>query len=450
VAEFKKVLIANRGVVATRIARALRAEGIPWVAVYSEADANLAYVHEADEAYCIGPSPAAESYLDASALMGAAKTSGCDAVHPGWGFLSENTQFALAIEEAGICFIGPHASHIDAMGDKLASKRRMAAAGVPVLPASGPLGPSPDLTVLQREIGFPMLVKAAAGGGGIGIQRVHHAERLSAAIDNTRKLSQRTFSDATVYLERYLETPRHIEFQIVGDGRGHAQHLFERDCSIQRRHQKVIEEAPAARIDRTSCTAMANTLTEVMAQWNYNSLGTVEMLLDSDGEFYFLEVNTRLQVEHGVTEAVTGLDLVRMQLRLAAGASLEDSCPATVTRDGHAIELRIYAEDPRRFLPSPGQLTTFQMPMGTGIRVETHLSEGDLITPYYDPLLALLVVHGSDRTDAIRRALLALQSTIIEGPKTNIPFLRHALESEEFVSSQHHTTTAEHLSKSVA
>jgi acetyl-CoA carboxylase biotin carboxylase subunit len=410
----------------------------------------MAYVREADAAYCIGPPPARDSYLNVDALLDAVRRSGCDAVHPGWGFLSENAAFARAVEESGVRFIGPRATDITDMGDKVVARRKMAAAGVPVLPASGPLSELPDLTALGSEIGYPMLVKAAAGGGGIGMQRVLGAETLVAAIEKTRQLSDRAFGDATVYLERLLEAPRHVEFQMVGDGSGRVQHLFERDCSIQRRHQKVIEEAPAPGIDHSAAAAMAEQLATVLGGWDYHSLGTVEMLMDRDGRFYFLEMNTRLQVEHGVTEAVTGLDLVRMQLQIAGGATLEQACPSAVTRSGHAIELRIYAEDPRRFFPSAGRLTAFSMPQGSGIHVETHLSEGDLITPHYDPMLALLVVHGCDRADAIHRALAALEDVVIEGPKSNVPFLRHVLATEEFIECQHHTTSAEQLSQSVA
>jgi len=447
---FKKVLVANRGVVAARVARTLNKEGIPWVAVYSEADADMAYVKEAHESFCIGPPPARQSYLETDTLLDVMQKSGCDAVHPGYGFLSENAAFAQSVEASGACFIGPRSADISEMGDKVIARRKMEAAGIPVLPATEPLDQGADLSDHIKKIGFPMLVKATAGGGGIGMQRVENADTLEAFVEKTRKLSERAFGDGTVYLERLLDISRHVEFQMIGDGMGNVRPLFERDCSIQRRHQKIIEEAPAPKIDRVKCDALAEHLASVLGAWNYKSLGTVEMLMDQGSNFYFLEMNTRLQVEHGVTEAVTELDLVSMQLQVAAGKTLNEVYPHEATRSGHAIELRIYAEDPVRFFPSTGQLTKFQLPQSTNVRVDTHLTEGDVITPHYDPMLALVIVKGENRREAISNALAALSEFTVEGPKTNIPFLRHVLASEEFSECRHHTTIAETMSKTAA
>jgi acetyl-CoA carboxylase biotin carboxylase subunit len=448
---FDKVLVANRGVVTARVARTLKRMGIKWVAVYSEAEAELAYVSDADEAYCIGPAAARESYLNYDALLDAIRRSGCDAVHPGYGFLSEDPAFARQVEEAGARFIGPRPEHIEAMGNKVRAREHMEVSGVPVLRASGPVPENhTDFAGHMEHIGFPMMVKAAAGGGGIGMERVQDGGALAAAVEKTRQLSSRVFGDGTVYLERYLEEPRHVEFQMIGDQQGRVRAVYERDCSIQRRHQKVIEETPAPEVDRAACDAMAERLVQTLAGWGYESLGTVEMLMDGEGGFSFLEMNTRLQVEHSVTEAVTGLDLVEQQIAVAAGKQMNEACPADIPRDGHAIELRIYAEDPVRFLPSTGQLTTFRPPEMDGIRVETAIGEGNAVTPHYDPMLALVIARGSDRLDAMKRAHAALDAFAVEGVKTNIPFLRHVLASEEFRESRHHTTIGERLSKSVA
>ncbi len=448
---FKKVLIANRGVVAVRVARTLRKLGVSWVAVYSKADADLPYVKEADEAYLLGPAPARESYLKVDALIDVIRKSGCDAVHPGYGFLSEDPEFARKVSEAGAVFIGPGAKHIEAMGHKVRAREHMAKANIPVLPASLaiPEGQT-DYAEQLSAIRMPMLVKAAAGGGGIGMQRVYDENALISAIDKTRQLSARAFGDGTVYLERYIEEPRHIEFQMVGDGHGNVRNIFERDCSIQRRHQKVVEESPAPALDREECMNMAELLVNALKDWNYDSLGTVEMLLDRDGNYYFLETNTRLQVEHGVTEAVTGLDLVEVQVRIAAGETLDEILPPRIEQQGHAIEMRIYAEDPVRFFPSVGGLSRFDVPDVDGVHTETHLVEGATVTPNYDPMLALVIAKGADRSDALKRAYDALANFKIEGVKTNIPFLMKLLTSEVFREVRHHTTLAEEMSKSVA
>jgi acetyl-CoA carboxylase biotin carboxylase subunit len=448
---FRKVVIANRGLVASRIIRTLRRLGVAAVAVYSEADAGLPYVAEADEAYAIGPAPTRQSYLNADAIIAVACQSGADAVHPGYGFLSENAAFAATVEAAGVRFIGPSVAHIAAMGNKIAARARMAEAGVPVLPASPPVGDDENsLITAARAMGFPLLVKAAAGGGGIGMQKVTDADGLVGAVKKTRDLSGRAFGDGSVYLERFLTEPRHIEFQMVGDGSGIVRPLFERDCSIQRRHQKVVEETPAVNLDAAAGDAMARELSRVLGGWGYASLGTVEMLMDRSGRFYFLEMNTRLQVEHAVTEEVTGLDLVALQVRIAAGERLDQVLPARVERRGHAIEARVYAEDPVRFLPSPGRLTAFRPPRLAGVRVEMAVAEGSDVTPYYDPMLALVVAHGRDRDHAIAMLDEALACFAITGVKHNIPFLRRLLASERFRSSQHHTTLAEEIARSAA
>jgi acetyl-CoA carboxylase, biotin carboxylase subunit len=448
---FKKVLIANRGVVAVRVARTLRKMGIAWVAVYSDADKDLPYVQEADEAYAIGPAPARESYLKVDKLIEVIKESGCDSVHPGYGFLSEDPGFAEKVTQAGATFIGPSPKHIEAMGHKVRAREHMNNAGIPVLPASLAIPEGQiDYADHLKNIRLPMLVKAAAGGGGIGMQRVYDEKSLIGAIEKTRQLSARAFGDGTVYLERYIEEPRHIEFQMVGDQHGNVRNVFERDCSIQRRHQKVVEESPAPALDRNKCREMAGLLVAALKNWKYDSLGTVEMLLDRDGNYYFLETNTRLQVEHGVTEAVTGLDLVEVQIRIAAGESLDQILPDTVEQTGHAVEMRIYAEDPVRFFPSVGTLSRFDVPNVEGVRTETHLVAGAAVTPNYDPMLALVIAKGADRTEALQRAQAALDGFAIEGVKTNIPFLSRLLGSEVFREVRHHTTLAEEFSKSVA
>ncbi len=448
---FRKVLIANRGVVATRIARTLESMGIEWVAVHSKVDEDLPYVRGANEAYCLGAATPRESYLNYDAILSAIKRSQCDAVHPGYGFLSEDPNFARLVTDSGVRLIGPRPLDVETMGNKIRARDRMEGAGIPVLRASKRVPEDVEnLKEYAEHVGFPMLVKAAAGGGGIGMQRVSDESKLSIAVEKTRQLSARAFGDGTVYLEQYLEEPRHIEFQMVGDGRGGVRPIYERDCSIQRRHQKVIEETPAPKIDRKACDAMGERLADVLSDWNYESLGTVEMLMGRDGSFYFLEMNTRLQVEHGITEAVTGLDLVEMQIAVAAGKDLADTCPPKIIRKGHAIELRIYAEDPVRFFPSAGKLIKFQPPKMTNVRVETPFAEGCLITPYYDPTLALVIVHGSDRLGAIKLAREALNAFSIEGVKTNIPFLHLVLSSDEFHGCRYHTTIGEQLSKKVA
>lgn len=447
---FNKVLIANRGVVAVRVGRTLRKMGIPYVVVYSEADAGHRYVKEADEAYAVGPAPARESYLNRELIIRTARDAGCDAIHPGYGFMAEDSVFAQMVHDADIRFIGPSAQHIEDMGNKVTARTLMSGAGVPVLPASGPVPEGvADFSKYIDSIGLPMLIKAAAGGGGIGMQRIFDAPQLANAVEKTRALSARAFGDGTVYLERYLQEPRHIEFQMIGDGQGNVRSIFERDCSIQRRHQKVIEEAPAPSVKSDIIDEMSAKLVRALADWNYDSLGTVEMLMDREDNLYFLETNTRLQVEHGVTEAVTGLDLVEAQLRIAAGQTLDAVLPDQLSTNGHAIELRIYAEDPVRFFPSPGTLNVFQVPDMPGVMTETHLEAGGQVTPYYDPMLALLIAKGETRDDAIAKAIAALSEFAVEGVKTNIPFLINMLDADVFRQVRHHTTLAEEFSKTV-
>lgn len=444
---FGKVLIANRGVAAMRLSRTLRRLGIPYVAVFSEADKEMPYVTEADSAYCLGGNSARESYLNAGGLLKVMEVSGADALHPGYGFLAENAEFADRISAAGYTFIGPDPAHIALMGDKVRARAQMGELGIPLLPASGPLTATEDADVLQaaRQVGFPLLVKPVAGGGGIGMRRVPAGGDVLAQVRAARRVATRAFGDDRLYLERHLERPRHIEFQIAGDG-ARVAGIFERDCSLQRRHQKVIEESPAPFIAPDACRRTEDRLGEALSQLRYRSLGTVEMLMDGAGDFYFLEMNTRLQVEHRVTEAVTGLDLVEMQLRLAAGAELSAILDETgPIRSGHAIEARIYAEDPERLLPSVGTVDTLALPEGPDVTVDTWLWRGAAVTPFYDPMLAVVVVHAPDRGRAVGRLKEVLSQTVIGGVKTNIPFLLRLLDAPEVEAGRYHTHFAEAL-----
>jgi acetyl-CoA carboxylase biotin carboxylase subunit len=434
---FSKVLIANRGAVAARIQRAVHALGGRTVVVHSEADAGLPYVAAADEAYCIGPPPALQSYLDIAAVMDAVKKSGADAVHPGYGFLSEKAAFAHAVAASGATFIGPDAKWLEALGHKTRARELMSSRGMPVAPSSDVLIGDLAARVAQaRAIGFPLLVKPAGGGGGIGMIAVKNEAELGPALERAAALAQKSFACDDVYVERLLEKPRHVEFQIIADRHGNAMHLYERDCSVQRRHQKVIEEAGAPSIPRDALDALAERAASILGTLGYDSIGTVETLHDPDAGFSFLEVNTRLQVEHGVTEEVTGIDIVQTQIRLAAGERLAQVIPSRPALTGHALQVRIYAEDPVRFFPSPGTLTTFEFPQGPGIRVETGYAQGAKVTPHYDPLIAKLIVRGTDRADAIARAQDALSRTRIEGLKTNIPFAEKVLRFEAFRNGQ--------------
>ncbi len=416
-----KVVIANRGEIALRILRACRELGIKTVAVHSEADRSLKHVLLADESVCIGPAPSVDSYLNIPVLIAAAEVTDAVAIHPGYGFLSENADFAEQVEKSGYIFIGPRADTIRTMGDKVAAIRAMKEAGVPCVPGSdGPLGDDDETNIkMARSIGYPIIIKAAAGGGGRGMRVVHAEANLLNAIALTRTEAQAAFGDGTVYMEKFLEKPRHVEFQVLADGEGNAIHLGERDCSMQRRHQKVVEEAPAPGITLERRLEMGERCAEACRRIKYRGAGTFEFLYEND-EFYFIEMNTRVQVEHPVTEMVTGVDIVKEQLRIAAGEGLgyrqED-----ITWTGHAVECRINAEDPENFLPSPGPIAQYHAPGGPGIRVDTHIYNGYNVPPYYDSMIAKLIAHGDSRESALARMRGALAEIVIDGIKTNIP-----------------------------
>jgi len=440
---FKKVLVANRGAVAARVIRALRQMDVASVAVYSEADSGLPYLAEADEAHAIGPSEPQQSYLHQAQLIQVMRDTGCDAVHPGYGFLSENHGFAAAVESAGATFIGPSPRWIEAMGHKTRARELMARHGMPMAPSTGVLAQMDDDALAQaRAIGFPVLVKPAGGGGGIGMLPARDEAELVRAFAQATSVAIRSFGSADLYLERLVERPRHIEFQILADRHGKACHVFERDCSVQRRHQKVIEESPAPGLPRAEVDAMAARIAGLLGGMGYDVIGTVEMLYTAELGFMFLEMNTRLQVEHAVTEEVCGIDLVQAQIRLAAGEPLDAVVPQHVTPHGHAIEARIYAEDPVRFFPSPGLLERFALPTGEGLRVETGYAAGARVTPYYDPMIAKLIAHAEDRPAAIARLQQALEATDIAGVKTNIPFLLRVLRNADFAAGRVHTGLA--------
>ena len=437
---FNKVMVANRGAVAARVLRALRSLGVKSVAVYSEADQDLPYLTQADETYCLGPASPRESYLNQEALIKILLESGADGVHPGYGFLAENAEFANRVNETGATFIGPSPRWIDAMGHKTRARTLMASNGLSMGASSELLSGELDEALRAAEaIGYPVIVKPAAGGGGIGMIAAHNADQLAKALESAISLSKRSFGSAEIYLEKLMIKPRHIEFQLLADRDGNVRHLFERDCSIQRRHQKVIEESPAPQLPRQMLNKAGDDIAAVMNKLKYDNIGTAETLYAGGSDFAFLEMNTRLQVEHAVTEEITGIDIVCAQIRLAAGESLSSVLPEKISISGHAIEARIYAEDPVKFFPSPGPLKTLVFPKGEGIRVETGYAQGSLITPYYDPLIAKLIVHAPDRTLAINKLIDALDQTDIQGVKHNIPFLRLVLDSEEFRAGNIHT-----------
>jgi acetyl-CoA carboxylase biotin carboxylase subunit len=438
-----RVLIANRGAVAARIIRAVHALGLHAIAVHSEADAGLPYLAAADEAHPIGPPPPRASYLDQDRLLAVARASGADAIHPGYGFLAENAGFARRVIEAGMVFIGPSPSLIEAMGEKTGARALMQASDLPVAPGSGVLADADAAVLAAAEIGYPVLVKPAAGGGGIGMLTATDEAGLRRAVERAGTMAARSFGDGAIYLEKLIERPRHIEFQLLGDRHGALVHLFERDCSVQRRHQKVIEEAPAPGLGRGVLDGLATRIADGIAALGYDSLGTVEILLSADGDFSFLEMNTRLQVEHAVTEMVTGIDLVAAQIRVADGAALADIVRADVALDGHAIEARVYAEDPVTFYPSPGTLRRFARPAARAdLRIETGYAEGCVVTPFYDPLLAKVIAHAPTRTEAIAALSDALDRFAIEGVKSNIPFLQRMLADPAFVEGDVHTGLA--------
>ena len=435
--KLNRLLVANRGEIACRVLRSAKALGLQTVAVHSEIDATSLHVALADAAVAIGGNKPADSYLRVAAILEAARQSGADAIHPGYGFLAENAAFAQAVQNAGLIWVGPDAKTIEDMGDKERARLLARAAGVPVLPGSPRFAPD-DLEGLEEaaaDVGFPLLVKASAGGGGIGMRLVPAPEVLRATVEATQGMAARAFGDGTVFLERYVAHARHVEVQVFGFGDGHAVHCYERECSVQRRFQKIVEESPSPGLAEATRAAMLTAALALVKQERYRSAGTIEFVLDDDtGDFYFLEMNTRIQVEHPVTEARTGLDLVALQLRLAGGEHLS----AMITQDdivgnGHAIECRICAENPaKNFLPSPGRITRLVWPEGDGVRVDTGVRAGDSVTPYYDPMVAKLIVHAADRPTAIARMLAALDATVVEGLATNLAFLRRVVDHPAF------------------
>jgi acetyl-CoA carboxylase biotin carboxylase subunit len=437
---FNKVLVANRGAVAARVLRALNAMDIHSVAVYSEADAGAPYLALASETYAIGPAPARESYLDQDKILGVMQRSHADGLHPGYGFLSENAQFAQRVIDIGERFIGPSPKWIDAMGHKTRARELAARYGMPMSQGSDVLPADPDaILAAARAIGFPVLVKPAGGGGGIGMLPARDESELLQVVERSRSMATRGFGNAEVYLERLLERPRHIEFQVLGDQHGNAVHLFERDCSTQRRNQKVIEEAAAPALSREEAIAVADRIAGIIRKMGYDNIGTVEMLRGADGSFNFLEMNTRLQVEHGVTEEVTGVDLVQAQIRSAAGLRLGDILPQKIELRGHAIQARVYAEDPKNFFPSPGKLTVFRPPEIDGVRVDTGFEEGRDVTPHYDPMIAKVIARAATREAAIDKLIEALEAFEIQGLKNNIPAVVAILRSEPFRAGEVHT-----------
>ena len=438
-----KLLVANRGEIACRIMRSARDLGWKTVAIHSDPDAQALHVSLADESVAIGGSRAADSYLIGQKIIQACRQTGATVVHPGYGFLAESAEFAREVASAGLTFVGPHADTIEQMGDKARARDAAIYAGVPVLPGSSrfALGDLDGVTFSAQKIGYPLLVKATAGGGGIGMRRVDRAEDLAAAIATTQQLAARAFGDATVYLERYIDRARHVEVQVFGFGDGRALHLYERDCSIQRRFQKIIEQSPAPDISASTLSRMYEAATAIACAVSYAGAGTIEFIVDAEtGEFYFLEMNTRIQVEHPVTEMVTGVDLIALQLQLAMDQLHFEDITIPKPRC-HAIECRIYAEDAtRNFLPSPGRLTEFRTPENSSnVRVDTGVREGDTITPFYDPMIAKLICRGESREEAIATALRALDATSISGVSTNIAYLKAILNHREFSAGRVHT-----------
>jgi acetyl-CoA carboxylase biotin carboxylase subunit len=429
---FRRVLIANRGEIARRVIRACRALGVETVAVYSEADADAPHVREADLAFAIGPPPARESYLKQEALLAALHASQADAVHPGYGFLSENAAFARAVGAAGATWIGPSPDAIAQMGDKARARHLMQGAGVPCVPGSAVLADEEAALAAAQRLGFPVMIKASAGGGGIGMVPCETEEDLRKGFSSAVARAQAAFAHGAVYLERLVHGARHVEVQIVADRTGATVHLFERECSIQRRHQKVLEEAPSPAVDEALRKELGRTAVQAARAIGYHNLGTVEFLLGPEKEFFFMEMNTRLQVEHPVTEMTTGIDLVQLQLRLAAGEPLPFA-PSDLRQSGHAIELRIYAEDPaKNFLPSPGTIHKLRWPEAGDVRVEAGVVEGSRVTPFYDPLLAKMIVHDRDRAQCIAKARAAVGATTIEGVKTNLSLHERVLDDPAF------------------
>ncbi len=443
---FEKVLIANRGEIALRIQRACREMGVRTVAVHSTVDAEAMNVRLADEAICIGPPPAAESYLNVQAILTAATISNVDAIHPGYGFLSENADFAAMVEEHGFTFIGPSPDHIRLMGDKIAAKKAVSAAGVPVIPGSdGPVKDERDARAVAGEIGYPVLIKASSGGGGRGMKAAASPDELGAALEMATREARAAFGDGTVYLEKYLSGPRHIEVQILADGEGNVVHLGERDCSLQRRYQKVVEEAPSPALNDNQREEIGRIASEAAVKLGYRSVGTMEFLYQ-DGGFYFIEMNTRLQVEHPVTEMICGLDLVREMVRVAAGAPLGYT-QKDIRFSGHAIECRINAENPDTFAPAPGRLGDYHVPGGLGVRVDSALYAGYQVPPHYDSMIAKLIVHGANRNECLMRLRRALEEYIIDGMETTIPFHQRLMSAPEFINGEYDIHWLERFSR---
>jgi len=436
---FKKVLIANRGEIALRVIRACRELDIQTVAVYSEADRESLHVRFADDDVCIGPPASRDSYLKIPRLIAAAEITGADAIHPGYGFLAENAEFAETCRASGITFIGPTPDQIRIMGDKASARRQMQSVGVPIVPGTpGPVEDVEEALGFAKDIGFPVIIKASAGGGGKGMRVARDVDDFARSFQLARSEALSAFGNGDVYVEKFLERPRHVEFQVLGDRHGNVIHLGERDCSVQRRHQKLIEEAPCPVMTPELRARMGEAAVRGAQSINYVGAGTIEMLLDEDGSFYFMEMNTRIQVEHPVTEMLTGVDLVKEQIRVAAGEELKvKSLPAF---RGHVIECRVNAEDPsRNFQPSPGRIEVFHQPGGPGVRVDTHAYAGYTVPPYYDSLIAKLIVQGADREEALKRMQLALESFVIEGVKTTMPFLARVMQHPMFQTGQVHT-----------
>ena len=442
---FKKILVANRGEIALRVICACKELGIATVAVYSEADRNSLHVRFADEAVCIGPPRSSESYLNIPHVISAAEITNVDAIHPGYGFLSENANFAKVCEASEITFIGPRPEIIEMMGEKDRARREVKSAGLPTIPGSdGAIEGEEQLAKEAAKIGFPLILKAVAGGGGRGMRVVRKREELLAAYETARSEAQQAFGTPDVYAERFIENPRHIEFQVLGDQHGKIIHLGERECSIQRRHQKLIEESPSPVLDPKLRKEMGARVVKALQRVGYTNAGTVEFLMDQDGSIYFIEMNTRIQVEHPVTEFVTGADLIKAQIRIAAGEKLDDAV-GEIHFSGHAIECRINAEDPETFVPSAGRITTFQAPGGTGVRVDSAAYADAVIPPYYDSMIAKLIVKGRDRSEAIGRMKRALEMFVIEGIKTSIPLHRRILADPDFAAGRFDTHFIERL-----
>ena len=434
---FDKILIANRGEIALRVLRACKELGIPTVAVHSTADADAMHVRFADESVCIGPPAAKDSYLNVPSILSACEITGADAVHPGYGFLSENARFAEILADHGVQFIGPKPEHIRLMGDKIEAKRTAKKLGIPVVPGSeGGVGSDQEATRIADGIGYPVLIKAAAGGGGRGMKVALSASELSLALSTARAEAKAAFGDDVVYIEKYLERPRHIEIQVLGDGRGHAIHLGERDCSLQRRHQKVWEEGPSPALNAGARDMIGETVAKAMRDIGYLGVGTVEFLYE-DGKFYFIEMNTRIQVEHPVTEMITDIDLIFEQIRVAAGSELAIR-QSDVKFHGHAIECRINAENPVSFRPSPGKILHYHAPGGLGVRIDSAVYQGYTIPPYYDSLVGKLIVHGKTRTECLMRLKRALDEVVVDGIETTLPLFRALVRENDIIDGNYH------------